>query len=355
MAKVVFFVIFLILAGLCQAEKSFQRYSALPILAYSEETELQYGAMLLLFAKPWENGTTNELDIAAYGSTKGQFKFTMVPYFFLFNDNITGWLSLDYINWVSYYYGSTNDPDIDNGIRFDKESFVFAGLIQSKLGISQITDKLKYGLAFNFDHNNLDFNSEYKGDLSTPQGQNGWRNALGYHLSLSSYDNENWARHGYRLQWEQLFYNKAFGSNFNFNKQELDLRAYSELFWGTSMAYALLWQRIDGNAPIDYMAGPDGIKRFRGVEDKFFRGNQSLIMQMELRKKLIWRLAGTIFFDAGKVGGYFSDMWRNKWHQAPGFGGQFALNMQESLYARGDISWIDYKQLGITVYIRSAF
>ena len=33
------------------AEKPFQRFSALPFLAYSEETKLQYGGMFLLFFK----------------------------------------------------------------------------------------------------------------------------------------------------------------------------------------------------------------------------------------------------------------------------------------------------------------
>ena len=78
-------------------------------------------------------------------------------------------------------------------------------------------------------------------------------------------------------------------------------------------------------------------------------------LQTEFRKTLFWRLAGNIFFEGGKTGEYFSDLMRNKWHTGLGFGGQFALNMSEKLYARADFSWIDFEQLGITFYIREAF
>lgn len=34
----------------------FQRFSAVPVIGYTEETKLQYGAMILLFLKPDEEG-----------------------------------------------------------------------------------------------------------------------------------------------------------------------------------------------------------------------------------------------------------------------------------------------------------
>ena len=133
------------------------------------------------------------------------------------------------------------------------------------------------------------------------------------------------------------------------------MRGFSEFIWNTSMAVGFLWQRVNGDVPFDMLAGPDGIKRFRGVKTNYFNGDQALFLQTEFRKTLFWRLAGNIFFEGGKTGEYFSDLMRNKWHTGLGFGGQFALNMSEKLYARADFSWIDFEQLGITFYIREAF
>ena len=143
--------------------------------------------------------------------------------------------------------------------------------------------------------------------------------------------------------------------DYNYTHQELDVRGYTEFIWNTSMAFGFLWQRINGDAPFDKLAGSDGLKRFRGVEKNFFYGDQALFLQMEFRKKLFWRLAGDIFFEGGKTGDYFSDLMRNKWHRSLGFGGRFALNKSENLYARCEFSWVDFKHFGMTMYVRDAF
>ena len=46
---------------------------------------------------------------------------------------------------------------------------------------------------------------------------------------------------------------------------------------------------------------------------------------------------------------------RNKWHRSIGFGGRFALNKKENLYARCELSWVDFKNVGMTMYVRDAF
>jgi hypothetical protein len=38
-----------------------------------------------------------------------------------------------------------------------------------------------------------------------------------------------------------------------------------------------------------------------------------------------------------------------------GFGGRLALNQKENLYARCEFSWVDFKHLGMTMYVRDAF
>lgn len=332
----------------------FQRFSALPILGYSEETELQYGAMANIFIKPsFKGGHTGEIDIAAYGSTRNQFQLLLTPYFYLFHDQVSGWLDLRYQNWAGRYFGLGNNPDFDTFRSFDRETYTFSALVESSAGLPTPLKIFRYGIILDFTHNDIDFSDTDNG-IEEPDLTSGWRNGLGYHLTMDTRDNVNWARHGFLFQWEHRFYDDAIG-DFDFTYQELDLRGYSEFIWNTSMAVGVLWQRSDGDVPFDMLSGPDGIKRFRGVESKFFRDNQSLILQAEFRKELIWRLAGDIFFEGGKTGKYFSDLIGEEWHRSVGFGGQLALNKKEKLYARGEFSWVDFKKLGLTVYIREAF
>ena len=332
----------------------FQWWSAVPVLGYTEETELQYGAMVNFFIpSSFKGGNSQEIDIAAYGSTRKQFQFAATPYFYLAHDRISGWLDFRYQNWVGHFFGIGNDVDIDDYISFDRETFFFMALVESNLGLPPALQFFRYGMVLDINHSTMEFR-EYDGEIALPANPDGWRTALGYHLTVDTRDNPNWARHGMYLQWEHRFYTDALG-DFSFTYQELDLRTYGETIWNTSMAVGLMWQRSDGDVPFEYMAGPDGIKRFRGVETKYFRDNQALMMQVELRKTLFWRLAGDIFFEGGKVGPYFSQLLRNEWHRSVGFGGKFALNKSERLYARAEFSWVDFKSLGMTFYFREAF
>ncbi|MCF0223732.1 MAG: hypothetical protein HUK20_05635, partial [Fibrobacter sp.] len=328
----------------------FQRFSAIPILGFSEETKLQYGAMALFFFKPDEKGgKVPEIDISAYGSTRGQFQFIFVPYYYLYHDKVSGWLDFRYQNWVANYFGGGNDPDFDEYVGFDREKFLMGAEIESKLFVP---DQFKYGLEIHLEKSDIDFGD---GKLTLPDTHSGWRNGAGYLLAYDTRDNTNWSRHGFLVQWQQMFYSDKLG-DYSFDIETLDMRGFTELpFWQISMASGMLWQRTAGDAPFDMLAGPDGIKRFRGVESLYFSDKQALILQAELRKVLFWRLAGDIFFEGGKVGDHFSELMRNKWHHAIGFGGQLALNLSERLYARGEFSWIDNEKLGLTVYIREAF
>lgn len=332
----------------------FQRFSALPVLGYSEETKLQYGAMALLFFKPNEpNGKVHEIDITVYGSTRKQFQFLLVPYFYLYHDKISISMDLRYQNWVGSYFGMGNDVDFDKNIGFDKQRLLMGAQVLSSVGLPKA---FNYGISLHSESVDVDFNEcqEDNCDIELPDTRGKWRNGAGYLLSYDTRDNQNWSRKGFLVQWQQTFFSDQIGDH-SFDTESLDLRGFTPLFWDISMATAALWQRSGGDVPFDKLSGPDGTKRFRGVESLYFRDRQGITLQAELRKFLFWRLAGDIFFEGSKVGDHFSELARNKWHNAIGFGGMLALNLKERLYARGEISLVDNEKLGMTVYVRSAF
>ena len=137
-------------------DADFQRFTALPILGYSEETELQYGAMTILFFKPsFKGGQTSEIDLAAYGSTRKQFQFLAVPYFYLFHDQVSGWLDFRYQDWFGHYYGLGNDPDFDDYRSFNRKTYAFTTLIESNFGLPANFKQIKYGLTTDFTHTDV--------------------------------------------------------------------------------------------------------------------------------------------------------------------------------------------------------
>ena len=335
-------------------DESFQRFAIVPVLGYTEETHFEYGLMGNIFFEPsFKGGRTSELDIIAYATTEDQYSASISPLFFLMHDRVSGKVYLFFEKWNTRFFGFGNDPDKDIYRELTRSTFYTEGHLETNLLLPPELSAFKYGIVYRINHSDFNFD-DYDGPVEHPGKVDGWRNGIGYRVNYDTRDNLNWARHGYLVQWEHKFYPDAL-SDYTFRSQELDIRGYSEFIWNTSMAVGFLWQRVSGGVPFDMLAGPDGIKRFRGVKTNYFNGEQAMFLQTEFRKALFWRLAGNIFFEGGKTGDYFSDLMRNKWHTGLGFGGQFALNMSEKLYARADFSWIDFEQLGITFYIREAF
>jgi hypothetical protein len=335
-------------------EDDFQRFAIIPVVGYTEETKFEYGLMGNFFFKPsFKGGRTSELDVIAYATTEDQYSASIAPLFFLFHDQLSGKVYFFYENWTGRFYGFGNDPDIDDYRKFERSTFYTQGELETNFLLPRKLSAFKYGV--NFEFNNSTFKHEdYEGEIVYPGDVDGWRNGVGYHLTYDTRDNLNWARHGFFVQWEQDVYPKTLG-DFDYSVSKLDLRGFSEFIWNTSMAVGCMWKRVNGNAPFDMLAGADGVKRFRGVKTNYFNGNQALFLQTEFRKALFWRLAGNIFFEGGKTGEYFSDLWREQWHTGVGFGGQLALNMNERLYARADLSLVDFKNIGLTFYLREAF
>lgn len=337
-----------------EEDDDFQRFAIVPVLGYSEETKFEYGLMGNFFFKPsFKGGRTSELDMIIFGTSEKQYSYSIAPGFYAFHDRLSGKVYFFFENWESNFYGIGNDPDIDDYRRLTRETYFSKGIIESNFLLPESMSAFKYGFSYIINKSKFDFH-DYEGEIEVPTDFNGWRNGLGYRLTYDTRDNTNWARHGHFIQWEQTFYPGAI-SDYDMYTQSLDLRGYSEFIWNTSMAAGFLWQRVEGDVPFDMLVGSDGTRRFRGVKSNYFCENQALFLQSEFRKKLFWRLAGNIFFEGGKVGDHFSELMRNKWHTGLGFGGQFAINPGEDLYARADISLVDFDHIGVTFFLREAF
>jgi hypothetical protein len=345
---------FLLISPLLVKAEEFQRWSALPVLGYSEETKWQYGAIALLFFKPESKGIPgSSLDFSVIGTTRKQLQVMTSPDLYLWHGQIHIDLELVYWNWIAHYFGIGNNPDVDEYLTYDMTRYRLRIPAETKLFLPSSLSFMKYGALAHIEYRDIDFRQK-ESDLSEPSTTGGWLTGLGYTLSLDTRDHPVLPSHGFYAYWQQVFYNNAFGDS-SYIFQELDLRGYTYLFWKTSLALGALYQMTFGDVPFDQLAMPDGTKRFRGVERGVFRDRQAFVWQAELRRPLFWRLAGTIFYETTKVGPYFGALYREKWHHAFGFGGRLALNKKERVFARCDFSLIDGKHLGMSIYIREAF
>ena len=160
--------------GVSQGESKddFQRYSVVPILGYTEETEFQVGVMSLFFLRPDQaDGLVPEIGLTAYGSTRGQLQLALEPYYYLFHDQVSIWGLLKYQDWIAGYYGRGNDPDIDRYTNFTRKKFQLGTRIESRIGVPPL---FKYGIEVHVENSDIEFE---EGDITDlPDSHSGWRN-----------------------------------------------------------------------------------------------------------------------------------------------------------------------------------
>jgi hypothetical protein len=156
----------------------FQRFSALPILGYTEETGIEYGAMLLLFFKPeYTGGRTTTVDFAVIGTAKKQLEVLIVPRYYFYQDRIIGEAGFTYDNWVSHYYGIGNNPDLDDGRTFDRNTFKATNTTLTNLGLPRHgTILLRPSL--HVEYTDIDFR-KYDGTIAEPETDKKLRTGLG--------------------------------------------------------------------------------------------------------------------------------------------------------------------------------
>ena len=159
MKAALFSILILFFAIHLQAsEKPFQRFSALPVLAYSEETSLQYGAMLLLFFKPVEGGTqVSTIDLVALGSLENQYQLRTKPHFYFLGDKLFMPSEFSISKWCGSIYERSAEGSFDP--LDDYENFHFYGKLPFEMNFG-IPNSLpvRYGLVFETDYreNTLD-------------------------------------------------------------------------------------------------------------------------------------------------------------------------------------------------------
>jgi len=297
------------------------------------------------------------VDIAAYGTTRGQWTLSLGPTLRFFNERLVLDASLDYKDWPAHYFGMGNATHPDTFNTYEMTQWRLRTPFETDLGLPEaLNGRIRYGAELDIEHNRTQFDSLDFDSILEPERQGGLRTGIGYNLSYNSTDHENWARHGVLAKWRQLFFPGALG-NWNFGWKSLDLRAYFPMPVLPDGALALggFWEGVDGDAPFDRLAQPDGVRYLRGLEKGQYRDRQALVMRSELRTALFWRFGGTIFYEAGKVGPYFSELMRADWHHSLGLGARLAINKSKKLNARVDIALLDGEEIGLTVYLREAF
>jgi len=336
--------LFLLITYSSFAQKQ-KKFTFQPIIFSSPETSLAFGGIGLYKKKNPEYGyVTTVLGFATY-SINNQINFKIVPDLFLNKGGYRFKSELSYKRRVNLFWGIGNQSPNRNKEEVQHQSF--------HLKITPyrtITKNLYLGISYDL-FNTFDVSLEE----ATFFNLNDYSiSGIGPSLLFDNRKNIINPYKGWYVEINSLRFLKEIGSEFNFNRYQLDVRHYIKL--NKKLNHILAFQSTleinNGDVPWNSLAQLGGIS-LRGYFKGRFRDKNLVTFQSEYRSPLIfWRVSMVAFVGGGYVS---SNSNTSKLHPSLGGGLRVMLDKKDRLNLRFDYAIGEQRNSGLYFGIRESF
>lgn len=312
---------------------------AYPYVFMSPETNLAFGVGGIVYFRFSSDTTVKPSSItpSAYYSINNQYDVTIIPEFYLGKKfYIYSYVSTG--KYIDKYYGmGPQTPEIDNP-EYEHHSTIVQLNLQP-----QISENIRAGLysrvLIRSISNPLTNPFLLSGDAVGSAG--GTSVGLGTVVARDTRNHRFYPTSGTLNEVRAVFYSKAWGSDFDYNKYEIDFRGYSAL---DSAADQVLGLQLYGvfttsGTPFYDVAMLGGKTIMRGYYLGRYRDNELLAGQIEYRAKLFWRIGGVVFLGAGEVMPKIKEFHFRELQYAYGFGLRFQFDVAEKIDIRADFGF----------------
>lgn len=302
-----------------------------PILAYTPETGLAYGAAgLRYFVLSGGRNSIARLD-ARY-TTRNQLIVRARSRIYWGDNFLRLWGS--YEHFPDFYYGigpeTVNAPEAYTPIEW-RGAVTYERRIWRRLFVggayelTQVTvqDRVPGGLL------------ERSRDLVGRDG--GWQSGVGAQITWDARDNVNATRTGTFARASWMGFHPALGSTYSYRRLALDARHFMPVWREHVLALRGLMRHNGGGAPFYDLALLGGRTLMRGLYEGRFRDVDLLAFQAEYRLPLWWRFGLAGFVSTGQVGRSISALDFSNSQFAGGGGLRFAVSEPSRLNARIDV------------------
>lgn len=314
--------------------KNFQ-LTALPVLFYLPETGLGYGGLgLSTFRLKGESAETrpSTVQLGITFTSKKQLLFFM-PYE-IYSDN-EKWRFIGELGYYQYFYNfygrgiNANEEDLET-YDADFPRFRFSAL-------RQIFPSISVGLGYEFDGYNV-VNVAEGGvlDISDEIGKTGGTvSNIGLIAFYDQRDNIFFPTKGLFIQASAFTSAKFLGSEFSYQKIELDVRYYQKLKGNHILAGNVFLGTRSKNAPFLDLNSL-GTKRTRGHNNRRYQDNVELSAVLEYRFPIKGRFGGALFGSTGTVSPTLGATFNTTYRNAIGTGLRYIVNKKEGTRLRVD-------------------
>ncbi|MFT6400362.1 MAG: outer membrane protein assembly factor BamA [Bradymonadia bacterium] len=325
----------------------YQRFRGMgaPVVSYTAETGVTFAALAMMrwrFCNCGIDTHESSLRGAVAYTTSGQWFTVAATSMYTDQDryHVGGWVRVG--EWATDYFGIGDDTSFSDGERFTR--FRVGTQLFAERAIFR---RLLYaGIRYEFE--SLDLRDVEPGrslDLDQPLGgAGGLTSGLGLSMSWDTRVPEGFPSRGVRLKLQQVFFSRAFGSDYNFSTTSLDGRGFVSLgrgprgrHWSGEHVLALqgLADFTGGDAPFYELPSLGGMFVLRGLASNRFQDRHRLAAQVEYRTPSLWRFGMVGFGGVGDVFGEERlDLQDTKW--AAGAGIRFTIDRDAGLNLRFD-------------------
>ena len=241
------------------------------------------------------------------------------------------------------FFGVGTDPG-DSGflIPFQTE---FAGLKAEVL--RRAAPHLYLGMAWIYGRSKTDIRGLPLPPGLRPKAFDSVVSAPELHLQRDTRDNNFFPTSGSLFDLFAQFHDPALGDTFGYQVYIVDFKQYRPLDEKGVLAWRVRARFTDGAVPFYDLSQYDA----RGYQRGRYRDRQLVGAEIEYRRKLFWRIGGTVFFNVGQVAPQMNRMTADNWLLGAGVGIRFRLTEKNPLHYRIDFA---YGRNGFIVYFAVA-
>jgi hypothetical protein len=326
---------------------------AYPYAYYTPETELAIGAggIMVFYTADDTVISPSKIVLGGYYSTKEQYKITLDPTFYFFENKLYTRMPLSFGYFVDKYFGiGSNSPDEGDENYISR---VYTGTLFVQIPSFWFASD-RTGLVIDYNYTEMvdkESNSELINDLVI--GSNGGTSAgIGMEAVWDSRDNLFYPGNGRYASLKFISY--PFG-NFNFYSVEMDIRNYISFDKNNKLAGQSFFSAADGEVPFYYLPALGGQNRMRGYYYGRYRDKAYFTVQLEYRNFFSERFGFVLFTGTGAVAPSPEKFRVDEFQFSYGAGLRYLFNKNQKVNVRVDFGIGSDGSTGIYFGIEEAF
>lgn len=310
-----------------------------PYIFYQPETKLAVGlGGFLNFSLDNDDPKANSsfIEVTTYFTQNKQAEAYVIGTLW-FKDNLyKSKFDVTYRIFPEFFYGIGNESPESAEEEYNQRSILVKLDVLKKIS----RKKLVYsGFQYEFQRYNV-IEIAKEGILETEgiTGVNGGTiSGFGYLFNLDNRNHVFYPNKGNFLDISLTFYDKIFGSSFQYLSLIMDYRQFVSLKKERVLAFQIYTQFNMFDPPFQKMGVIGHASRLRGIYNGRFRDRNAFSAQVEYRSPLFWRFGYTAFFGAGRVSEHVHEMlFVDEYKVTAGFGLRFMFNKKDKVNLRMD-------------------